>query len=417
MQAEIITVGTELLLGETVDLHSSFLSRECVSLGIEVIFHTSVGDDANRLLEVLRFAHARSKLVFLCGGLGPTLDDLTKETLAEFIGMTLVQDPEVTERLERYFSNRGRSMPASNYKQTFVFPGGTVFQNDHGTAPGLAVSHDGVTYVLLPGPPNELIPMFEKSVRPFLLQQFYEKQAIVSQPLSFFGIGESLLEEKIKDLIQQYQNPIIATYAKEAGVVLRLTSKANDEWAAKALIEPVKREILARVGEFCFSEEDQSLEEVLVSTLAGQGKTVSVAESCTGGLLSELLTSVPGSSEVYRGGFVSYSAESKNQIVHVPADVLQKYGTVSSQVAEILAENTRQQFGTDFALSITGVAGPASVENHPVGLVYIGLKEAGAPARVYRFRLRGTRRRIRLMAAKHACFILQQRLKKGETTR
>jgi nicotinamide-nucleotide amidase len=225
------------------------------------------------------------------------------------------------------------------------------------------------------------------------------------------------LDAKIQDLIPHYQTPIIATYAKEAGVVLRLTSKANDEWAAKALIEPVKREILARVGEFCFSEEDQSLEEVLVSTLAGQGKTVSVAESCTGGLLSELLTSVPGSSEVYCGGFVSYSAESKNQIVHVPADVLQKYGTVSSQVAEILAENTRQQFGTDFALSITGVAGPASVENHPVGLVYIGLKEAGAPARVYRFRLRGTRRRIRLMAAKHACFILQQRLKKGETTR
>jgi nicotinamide-nucleotide amidase len=239
----------------------------------------------------------------------------------------------------------------------------------------------------------------------------------VSQALSFFGIGESLLEQKIRDLIEAHRNPIIATYAKEAGVVLRITGKAEDEQSARKRIAPVKEEILARVGDFCFSEENESLEEVVVSALKRQGKTVSVVESCTGGLLAHLLTSVPGSSQVFCGGFVSYTNESKNRVVHVPQEILTRHGAVSSWVAESLAENAIKQFASDFALSITGVAGPEPVEGKPIGLVYIGFKEEGQPVRVYRLELRGSRRRIQLMAAKYACFILQQRLKKGETTR
>jgi nicotinamide-nucleotide amidase len=417
MRAEVITVGSELLLGETVDTHSAYLSRECFSLGVEVVFHTSVGDDQARLMEVIEQAHRRSQLVFLCGGLGPTLDDLTKETLSDFLGIPLVRDPAVVTALEEWFQGRSRNIPSNNYKQAHVFEDGVVFHNAHGTAPGLAVSKDGVTYVLLPGPPRELIPMFEQQVRPYILDTFASGQALVSEALSFFGIGESLLEETCKDLIEANDNPIIATYAKEAGVTLRLTARAATESAARELIAPIKTEVLKRTGDYCYSEREEPLEEVVMRSLIQQGKTVAVAESCTGGMLSHLLTSMKGSSQAFMGGIVSYSAFSKEQVVGVPEEILEQHGTVSSHTAEALAERVREQFATDFALSVTGVAGPDEVEGKPVGLVFIGLKEASGPVRVYRLQLRGSRRRIQLQAAKQACFILQQCLKKGETTR
>lgn len=417
MRAEVITVGSELLLGETVDLHSAYLSRECFSLGVEVIFHTSVGDEKARLMEIIERAHQRSQLVILCGGLGPTLDDLTKETLSDFLGIPLVHDPVVAEQLERYFEGRSENMPSNNYKQTYVFEGGVVFHNENGTAPGLAVSKEGVTYVLLPGPPRELIPMFEQKVRPFILSTFSGGQKMVSEALSFFGIGESRLEETLRDLIQANDNPIIATYAKDAGVTLRLTARAGTESEARKLIAPIKTEVLKRVGEYCYSEQEEPLEEVVLRTLIQQGKTIAVAESCTGGLLSQLFTSLAGSSQAFMGGIVSYSGFSKEKVVGVPKEVLTRYGTVSSQTAEALAEQVQTAFATDFALSVTGIAGPDGTEGKPVGLVFIGFKEALKPVRVYRLQLRGSRRRIQLQAAKYACFILQQRLKKGETTR
>jgi nicotinamide-nucleotide amidase len=415
MLAEIITVGTELITGSTVDTHSAYLSRECFSLGVEVQFHSTVGDDRKRLLEAIRLAASRSGLVFLCGGLGPTLDDLTKETLAEFLGVELVRDPVVQERLEWYFEGRGTPMPPNNYKQALVFPGGMVFQNDHGTAPGLAVTQEGVTFVLLPGPPGELIPMFEKSVRPFLQDRIAGGQVFVSESLSFYGIGESALEEKVKDLVEAGNNPVVATYAKEAGVVLRITARAESEEKARQAILPVKKEIMRRVGHYCFSEREQSLEEVIVSTLTREGKTIAVAESCTAGLLSHLLATVPGCSRVLKGGFVVYADQAKESVAGVPADILSRFGAVSPETAEALATAALERFDADFALSVTGVAGPDSSEGKPPGLVFIGLAEAGKPTRVYRLSLKGNRRRIQLHAAKTACFILQQRLKKGET--
>lgn len=416
MRAEIITVGTELLLGQTLDRHSSYLSQECSPLGIDVYYHTSVGDNAKRLLEVIRLASSRSDLVLLCGGLGPTMDDLTKETLAEFLEVELVQDPGTVAHLKKIFAGRSLPMPFSNYKQTYVFPGGTVFANPNGTAPGLAVTKNGVTYVLLPGPPRELVPMFEESVRPFLINLLPDKQMIVSHTLSFFGIGESLLEERIRDLIESQSNPTIAPYAKEAGVILRITAKAENEEQARQLITPVRAQILERVGDYCFSEKDQSLEEAVASLLQDQQRTVSLVESCTGGLVTYLLSTVPGSSAYLKGGLVCYTNQVKDRIAHVPKQILDEHGAISSATALSLAEQTIRQFQSDFALSVTGVAGPDSAEGKPVGLVYIGLAERGKPTRVYQLNVKGSRERIQLLAAKHTLFILQQRLKKGETT-
>jgi nicotinamide-nucleotide amidase len=412
--AEIITVGSELMLGQTVDTHSAFLSRECAALGIPVRFHTSVGDDRTLLLEVIRLAHSRSDLVFLCGGLGPTLDDLTKETLAEFMGVQLVQDSRVKESLERYFAGRSQDMPANNYKQAYVFPGGTVFPNDRGTAPGLAVEHQGVTFVLLPGPPRELVPMFEQSVLPFLLARMQGRSVIFSHSLSFFGIGESYLEERLKDLITSAGDALVATYAKDAGVTARITVRAATEEEARRKVEPLRLEILRRVGKYCFSEKDETLEEAVLSLLKEQKRTVAVAESCTGGLLAHLFTSVPGSSEVFKGGLVSYSNEGKERLLRVPGSVLAREGAVSATTAALMAEHARELFGTDFALSVTGVAGPDPVEGKEVGLVFIGFAEKGKLPETREYRLKGMRQRIQLFAAKHALFILQQRLKKGE---
>lgn len=418
MQSEIITVGSELLAGETVDLHSSYLSRELNSLGIDVHFHTSVGDDAEKLRDVISLARTRSTLIFLCGGLGPTMDDLTKETVSDVTGVGLVQDPEVKRRLEKYFEGRMKTVPQNNFKQTYVFSGGFVFHNKNGTAPGLALQADGITYVLLPGPPGELVPMFEEQVRPFLLREvIQEGQVILAKSLSFFGLGESLLEEKIEDLIRQQDNPVLATYAKESGVVLRITAWAPTEEKANQLIDQQKMKVLSRIGEYFYSELGESLEEVVVTGLIRKQKTVAVAESCTGGQLAHLLTSVPGSSKAFKGGMVTYTNEVKEKVASVPAECLNEHGAISAETAEMMAENTLQRFDVDFALGVTGVAGPASAEGKPVGTVYIGLAEKGRPVRVYHFALKGSRRRIQLMAAKYACFVLQQCLKKGETTR
>ncbi|SFJ24693.1 competence/damage-inducible protein A [Thermoflavimicrobium dichotomicum] len=414
MNAEIITVGTELISGKTLDQHSQYLSRECYSLGIPVYYHTSVGDNDKHLYDVIQQASLRSQLVFICGGLGPTDDDLSKEILARFLQEELVQDSEVLAHLAKFFAKRSGSIPPNNFKQTYVFKNGVVFQNQHGTAPGLAVTKNNVTYILLPGPPKELQPMFETSVRPFLMQLLSNQSVIVLRDLAFFGIGESRLEEVLYDLIQNQSNPQIATYALDAGVILRLTAFATDQEEAQRLITPLEKEIFRRVGNYCYSTKNESLEEVVFQSLNQQKKTVAFAESCTGGLTTHLLTIVPGSSKVLKGGLICYTNEIKSSLVKVPEEILETHGAVSFQTAKWLAENTREQFASDFALSITGVAGPESVENKPVGMVWIGLAEEGKTTRVYQLDLHGSRRRIQLMAAKYALFILQQRLKKGE---
>lgn len=415
MLAEVITVGSELMLGVTLNTHSQYISHACVPIGVEVAYHTSVGDHPHRLAEVIKVARSRSQLVFLCGGLGPTLDDLTKETLAELLGETLVEDVQWRQHLESYFSNRKTPIPANNYKQALVFSSGIVFPNEKGTAPGLSITKDGVTYVLLPGPPGELKPMFEKQILPFLRRLLPTNEVIYSYPMSFFGIGESALEEELKDLITASDNPILATYAMDIGVILRLTSHAESEDSAKQLIEPIRNEILSRVGKHCYSEQEESLEEVVIRYLCNNQKSVATAESCTGGLVVHLLTTIPKASDVVKGGLVSYSIDAKNHIVQVPIEILEEHGAVSTEAAKQLAEKTIQKFQSDYAVSVTGVAGPASSEGKPVGLVYIGLAQTGCSTSVYKLSLSGDRERIQKSAAKHALFFLLERLKKGET--
>jgi nicotinamide-nucleotide amidase len=416
MQAEVITVGSELMLGFTLNTHSQYISRACVPIGVEVAYHTSVGDHPDRLAGVIRQAHSRSQLVFLCGGLGPTLDDLTKETLAEVLGETLVEDKKWRKRLEDHFSKRKTPISTNNYKQALVFSSGIVFPNEKGTAPGLSVTKDGVTYILLPGPPSELKPMFESLVLPYLNHVIQSNDVIYSHPMSFFGIGESALEEQIRDLITSYDKLILATYAMDIGVTLRITVKTQSNELARALIEPVRREIISRVGKYCYSEKGESLEIAVIRSLQAKQKSVSTAESCTGGLVVHLLTTVPGSSGQVKGAFVSYTNKMKENIVGVSHETLEEYGAVSKETSQQLAEQTLLKFQSDFSISVTGVAGPSSSEGKPVGLVYIGLAQKGMPTDVYELALSGDRERIQLSAAKHALFFLLERLKKGETT-
>lgn len=417
MKAEIITVGTELLIGDTVDTHSSFLSRHCLHIGISVHCHTSIGDDQKRMLELFHIATTRSDLVIICGGLGPTMDDKTKETLGQYLGIELVSDLEVTKHLERYFYERyHEKIPSNNYKQTYVFPQGIVFPNDHGTAPGLAISKNQTTYVLLPGPPKELVPMFEKYVRPFLIGLLPAKQIILHDDLSFFGIGESLLEDKISDLVEHSLNPSVATYIYKSSVIVRITGRGSDRSKVQQQIDKCKKKILNRVGEYCYSEQKEKIEEVVVRMLCNQNRTVAFAESCTGGLLAHYISTVPGCSSVFHGGLVSYTNQAKEKLKLVSSSALKTNGSVHWMTAKAMAENVFMQFDTDFALSITGVAGPSSVEEKPVGIVYIGLSERGEPTRIYQLKFRGSRQTIQQSAARHALFILQQRLKKGEVT-
>jgi len=414
MRAEIIAVGTELLLGQIVDTHSAYLSRECAELGIDVFYHSTVGDNKERLKEVLRLAGSRSDLVLITGGLGPTEDDLTKEALAEVLGLPLVEHPPSIARMEALFARFGTSVPPGNYKQGLVFEGGTVFVNRNGTAPGMAVTHAGTTYVLMPGPPGELIPMFEEEVKPFLISLVPGEEVIVSRVYRFFGIGESHLEERLKDLIQNQGNPTVAPLAKEAEVTLRLTAKAGDAKEAEKLMEPVRREIFKRVGGYCYGEGEVSLEELVIRRLLEQGRTLGLAESCTGGLITRMLTTIPGSSGAVKGGVVSYTSEVKEGVLGIPPGLIKRYGAVSMETALSMAERARELLGSDLAVSVTGVAGPDPVEGKPVGLMYIGCAEEGLPARAYRLRLGGNRQGIQLRAAKYALFILQERLKKGE---
>ncbi|SDX15135.1 nicotinamide-nucleotide amidase [Marininema mesophilum] len=415
MRAELVAVGTEILLGQIVDTHSAYLSRELSKLGIGVYYHTSVGDNWSRLKELVEQATSRSDLVILSGGLGPTEDDLTKEVVAEVLGLELIEHTLSKEFIEASFTERGMSVPPSNYKQALVFPNGRVLANPNGTAPGVAVTQSDTTFILLPGPPTELYPMFMNEARPFL-EEISSGETVTSHVLRFYGIGESHLVAQMEDLIRDQTNPTIAPLAKEGEVTLRLTAKAATEEEARKLISPVKKKVLTIAGRFLYGEDEDTLEISLVKRLTKVGKTVAFAESCTGGLLAEMVTSVSGASTVLEGGVVSYSATAKQELAGVPGELLDEHGTVSMETALAMADGIRKRLDTDYALSTTGVAGPDPVEGKPVGLVYIGLAERGYPPRAYRLDLGGSREKIQIRAAKHALFTLLERSKKGEAT-
>lgn len=378
MKAEIIAVGTELLLGQVVNTNATFLSEELAALGIDVYYHTVVGDNPIRLEILVDEATKRSDLIVLCGGLGPTDDDLTKDIVAKYLACPLVQDEQALAKLHTFFERSKRNMTENNLKQTLMIKGGHSVQNPTGLAVGSLITKNQTTYLLLPGPPSEMKPMFAENARPLLEQLFPQKDRLYSVVLRFYGIGESQLVTELAELIQNQTNPTIAPYAKTNEVTLRLTAKAETKTAADKLLVEMEKEVMDKVGAYFYGYGDtNSLEKVTVEALKLKGKTITAAESLTAGLFQSTLGNVSGVSEVFKGGFVTYSLETKVEFLGIPFELLKKTGTVSERCAIEMADKARKLADTDFAVSFTGVAGPDELEGQAAGTVWIGLAEKG----------------------------------------
>jgi len=412
MKAEIIAVGTELLLGDTLNSDAQYLSKQLSSLGIEVYHQSVVGDNAQRFSEVLEEAFSRSDIVITSGGLGPTADDLTKEIGSKYFGKKLVEDKKALEMLVAFFKKIGREMTENNFKQAYVPEGCTVMYNYNGTAPGIIIEEDGKILVMLPGPPRELNPMFEMYVRPYLKAK--QEFVLVSRVLRVSRVGESMTEHLLKDLIENQTNPTIATYVKKIEVIIRITAKAKTDDEANALIDPVAKEIYKRLGNNIYAEGDTTISEVVCKKLMAKNMTVAVSESCTGGLVSTAFTDVPGISQIFMEGCVTYSNDAKMRRLGVKKETLDKYGAVSSQTAFEMAEGIAKSAGTDIGISTTGIAGPGGgTPEKPVGLVYIGIHIKGETI-TRELNFNGNRDTVRLRTVDAVFDTLRRELEKRE---
>ncbi len=414
MNAEIIAVGSELLLGQIVNTNARFLSSHLAELGINVYFHTVVGDNPDRLKSAIEIAEKRSDLLIFTGGLGPTKDDLTKETIATHLGCSLVLDQEALTSIEMYFSKTKRTMTENNRKQALVFEGSHVLANDHGMAPGMVLAANSHTYMLLPGPPKEMEPMFLMYGRAAIAAQIKTSDKIVSRVLRFFGIGEAQLETEIEDLIDSQSNPTIAPLAADGEVTLRLTAKHSDETAAVSMLDQIEKSIRARVGEFLYGYDHTSLAEELVKALKEKKLTIAAAESLTGGMFQQEITAIPGTSAILKGGIVCYTNEVKHNVLKVEQETIDTHGVVSEQCAKELAENVAKLTNADIGISFTGVAGPDESEGKPVGTVFIGIFIKGKPVTAVRLNLSGTRNAIRVRTVKSGCYFLLKKLQDSQ---
>jgi nicotinamide-nucleotide amidase len=417
MNAEIIAVGSELLLGQIVNTNARFLSQQLAVLGIDVYFHTVVGDNPDRLKSAIEIAEKRSKIIIFTGGLGPTKDDLTKETIASHLGKELVMDDSALISIELFFKHTNRVMTENNRKQAVVLKGSHILPNDHGMAPGMVLESGNQIYMLLPGPPKEMEPMFLQYGTRALSVHHQAQEKIVSRVLRFFGIGEAALETEIIDLIDSQSNPTIAPLAGDGEVTLRLTAKHVDENKAQTMLDEVENTINQRVGAFLYGYDNTSLLEELMKILKGNNLTLTAAESLTGGLFQQELTSIPGASSVFNGGVVCYSNDVKQQVLKVQQETLEKLGAVSEQCAKELAENALMLFKTDIGISFTGVAGPEELEGKPVGTVFIGIAIKGRPTIVEEVTLSGTRDAIRNRSIKFGCHFLLRKLKESQNAK
>ena len=394
MTAEIICVGTEILLGNIVNTNAAYLAEQLAGLGISCYYQTVVGDNGERLMETLELAAKRSEVIILSGGLGPTQDDLTKETVAKFCGKKLLMDEKSKKQIAEYFEKRKMKPTGNNWKQAMVPEGARVFENHNGTAPGMAVETNKNKFILLPGPPEELRLMFEESVAPYLKEQ--SPFVILSQTVKTCGLSESAVEEQLRDLIDKQTNPTIATYAKTGEVHVRVTAKADSQKEASKLIKPMVKELKSRFGNDIYSTDDGvTLEKALADLLQSAGLTISCAESCTGGLISATLINVPGISELYKAGFVTYANKAKRKLLGVKKGTLEKYGAVSSQTAQEMVKGLLAETKTDVGIAVTGIAGPdGGTKEKPVGLVYISCNVKGKIT-VKECHFNGTREKIR----------------------
>lgn len=370
---EIISVGTELLLGDILNTDAQFLSQELAKLGLSVLHQSTVGDNHDRLYELLEQAAQRSDIIILSGGLGPTPDDITKEVACEFFSKDLTLHEESLRRMSSYFTAKGLVMPETNKKQAMLPADCVVFENNNGTAPGLAMEKDGTHILLLPGPPRELKPMFYESAVPYL-KNFSDK-VIISHNIRTFGIGESAMSEVVADLLDS-ANPTVAPYAKDGEALLRVTAMADNNDDAENLCKPMIDEIRSRLSDYIYGIDCNSIEEAVVPMLIENNLKLATAESCTGGLVGKRITNISGASKVYECGIIAYANEIKHRVLGVNEDTLRQYGAVSAEVAEQMAKGALEVSGADIAVSVTGIAGPLSDgTSKPVGLSYIALAD------------------------------------------
>lgn len=407
MTVEIICVGTELLLGNIVNTNAAYLAEQCAGLGLSCYYQSVVGDNKERLADAVRTAIGRSDIILFSGGLGPTQDDLTKETVAEVFGKKQVLHEESKERIREYFERRGLELTENNWKQAYIPEESIVLNNENGTAPGVIIEGGRACAILLPGPPNELKPMFEQSVKPYLLQK--QPGVIYSRVVKICGVGESKVETQIQDLIDGQDNPTIAPYAKTGEVHLRVTARAEDEKAAKKLIKPVVRELKARFGNNVYTTDvDVNLEQAVVELLIGNDLTVSTAESCTGGMLAARLINVPGVSDSFKSGYITYANKAKKKILGVKKATLAKYGAVSEETVREMVEGVVRVAKTDVGVAVTGIAGPdGGTKEKPVGLVYIACHVCGVTT-VKELHLSGNRGKIRENTVAQALILMRK---------
>lgn len=407
MKVELLAVGSEILLGDILNTNSQYLAKKMAESGFNLHFQTVVGDNEDRILESLEIAFKRCDMVITTGGLGPTDDDITKETCAKFFNQEMILDNFSLEKITKIFTKRKVEMPENNKKQAYYIEGSKILENNFGSAIGCYFEKDNKHLIILPGPPSEMIPMFEDQVMPLL--KVFQKQTFYSNYLNVFGIGESSINEIIKDLLL-LPNPTIAPYAKDSYVKLRITAAAKSENLAQVEINKVKEEIYNRLGEFIFSEGNTTLEETVQKKLEKNKYTISTSESCTGGLLSSKLVNLPGISNVFIEGVIAYSNSAKVRTLGIPEDVILKYGAVSKETATYMARNIALINNTDVGISTTGIAGPGGDDTEkPVGLVYIGVYIRGKEY-YQELNLFGDRNKIREMTTLYALDYLRKLL-------
>lgn len=407
MVVELISVGTELLLGNIVNTNAAYLAEQCANCGLSCFYQTVVGDNEERLQETVKAGLKRSDILILTGGLGPTDDDLTKEVVTKAMKKKLVEDEKAREMIQTYFDNRGMEITENNWKQAMVPEGAIVMYNNNGTAPGLIVESGEKCAILLPGPPNEMKPMFEEYVKDYLKKK--NPEVIVSTTVKLCGIGESKVADMIQDMLDNQSNPTIAPYAKTGEVHLRVTAKAADEKNANKLIKPVVKQLKTRLAEYIYTtDENTTLENAIVDLLVANKLTVSTVESCTGGMIAARLINVPGVSDVFKMGHITYSNKAKKKILGVKKRTLEKHTAVSAEVAQEMVKGVEMVSKADVCVSVTGLAGPdGGTAKKPVGLVYIACSVKGNVT-VQEYHFNGNRAKIRENATASALTLMRK---------
>ena len=401
MVAEILSIGTELLLGMVANTDAQFISRELAARGIFVRHHTVVGDNAERVTDAVGTARGRADIIITTGGLGPTYDDMTKQTVCGCFGRKLVMHGPSLEQIHAYFERIGRACTPNNEQQAMLPEGCQVLENGAGTAPGCAFEQDGVHVIMLPGPPRECMAMLNGAARPYLDR--LSENALASRYIRFFGIGESELEQRLRPLMERSLNPTVAPYASEGEVCLRVTASAPTSEACEKLLKPVTDDIQAQFPEYIYGVDVDNLEQAVSARLKERGETLAVAESCTGGLIARRMTALPGASDVFWGGVTAYSEEAKIKLLGVPKQILEQYGAVSEQTARAMAGGILGKSGCGRALAVTGLCGPDDADGVPAGTVYIAFAAQNAETSVKKIDVRGRGRTYaQTLAAGHA---------------